>query len=509
MGPRLDKLSPRIGSAYQQFLELYPTVPVTSAYRDPDYNAKVGGAKGSAHVHGDAMDFSVRGLDEAQKAEVVDWWRQQGATGLGYYPKSDSIHVDMREGPNRAWGPNYSHTSLDQTPGWFRSIASEHRGAPSGGGSYTKPLQTGPSTMVGYPSNGVGGLGGLGGYQEPQREEPGFFQSDKFGNVLQAVGLSLMSAPRNAPLSHVGDYLPGIQQQTMKKNLLEQERAEENKTFGYLRQNFPDIAAQVDAGLPVSDAFRMVSDERRRAAEGPKLTQDERNYLRAQSDPAYSEFLQNSGGGQYGLSVIPGVDAEGNPILLQPGRDGTAVQTQLPDGVRPLGPHDLNQQRSMGTEVGKGQGQAITSAPSQISSADQSLGLIDDILDDPNLGNVTGWQGQLPTFQSQNIDVEAKVDQLKGRAFAEAIQQMVGLGALSDAEGKAILQGAARLDYRQSDAGFKRSLGDLRSSIEKARERAAAILSGNASPLGGDGAGRQPPSGGGNRTSNGLSWSVN
>ncbi|NCO21053.1 MAG: DUF882 domain-containing protein [Rhodobacterales bacterium] len=212
MAPRLDKLSPRIGSAYQQFLEQYPSVPVTSAYRDPDYNAKVGGAKGSAHVHGDALDFSVRGLDEAQKAEIVDWWRQQGATGLGYYPNSDSIHVDLREGPNRAWGPNYSHTSLDQTPEWFRSIASEHRGAmspaPALGETYTKPLDTGDAMMAGYPS---GGLGGLGGMQEEQGGIGGFLGSPETRDVIKAMGLSMMSSPRNNWLADTGRYLPGIQ----------------------------------------------------------------------------------------------------------------------------------------------------------------------------------------------------------------------------------------------------------------------------------------------------------
>jgi hypothetical protein len=119
-------LSERILPALAEFRSSFPDIVQTSGFRDPARNAAVGGAKGSAHMSGDALDFSVRGLSEDQKRAVVDWWRQRGATGIGYYPGSDSIHVDMRPGPNRAWGPNFSNSSLGQTPDWFRSLAQEH-----------------------------------------------------------------------------------------------------------------------------------------------------------------------------------------------------------------------------------------------------------------------------------------------------------------------------------------------------------------------------------------------
>jgi hypothetical protein len=119
-------LSERIAPALGEFSKIFPNAVQTSGYRDPARNAAVGGAKGSAHMSGDALDFSVRGMTEEQKRAVVDWWSQKGATGIGYYPGSDSIHVDMRPGPNRAWGPNYSRTSLGDTPEWFRSTAMDH-----------------------------------------------------------------------------------------------------------------------------------------------------------------------------------------------------------------------------------------------------------------------------------------------------------------------------------------------------------------------------------------------
>ncbi|MCD1644167.1 YcbK family protein [Aurantimonas coralicida] len=262
MAPRVDGLSGRARSAYDQFLQAYGDIPITSAYRDPAYNAKVGGAKGSAHVHGDAMDFSVRGLDEAQKAEVVNWWRQQGATGLGYYPNSDSIHVDLREGPNRAWGPNYSHTSLGKTPEWFQAIAAEHRGAP--GDTYTKPLQTGDATMAGYPSS-VGGLGGLGGYQ-PQ-EDPGLFSKRGMGDVLQAVGMSLMGSPSNSPLSGFGQAYGGIEDRRERQ----QESAADRETWA---------AALGAMGLPQDQAAMFARNPK---AAGMVLEQQREQRAQAQA----------------------------------------------------------------------------------------------------------------------------------------------------------------------------------------------------------------------------------
>lgn len=44
---------------------------------------------------------------------------------------------------------------------------------------------------------------------------------------------------------------------------------QQNRTLNFLRQQYPDLAAQVDAGLPLGEAFRMVQEERRLKAQGP------------------------------------------------------------------------------------------------------------------------------------------------------------------------------------------------------------------------------------------------
>jgi len=96
----------------KRLIEKYPELRVTSGYRDPAHNAAVGGAKNSQHTHGRAIDMSFKGIDEARQREIVEYARSLGARGLGYYPKSQSVHFDVRPGAPAAWGQNYSSSSL-------------------------------------------------------------------------------------------------------------------------------------------------------------------------------------------------------------------------------------------------------------------------------------------------------------------------------------------------------------------------------------------------------------
>ena len=81
-------------------------ITLNSAYRTPEYNASVGGARNSMHVQRKAADVqwgvsSVQGrVDMIQKA--ID----AGLTGIGCY--NSFMHVDI--GAKRQWGPNGSRT---------------------------------------------------------------------------------------------------------------------------------------------------------------------------------------------------------------------------------------------------------------------------------------------------------------------------------------------------------------------------------------------------------------
>ncbi len=86
---RLQALRDRIGK---------PMI-VQSAYRSPEHNKRVGGAKRSQHLFARAFDISMSNHDpEAFEQEA----RAVGFTGFGYYPKQNFMHIDI--GPARSWG---------------------------------------------------------------------------------------------------------------------------------------------------------------------------------------------------------------------------------------------------------------------------------------------------------------------------------------------------------------------------------------------------------------------
>ena len=83
----------------QKFRELvgYPFV-ITSAYRSPKHNQKIGGSVSSQHIYGRAFDVSLRGIKKYKIEDLAKLARISGFNGVGLY--DTFIHVD-----NRPTGP--------------------------------------------------------------------------------------------------------------------------------------------------------------------------------------------------------------------------------------------------------------------------------------------------------------------------------------------------------------------------------------------------------------------
>ncbi len=95
------------------------TLEVTSGFRDPEYNARVGGAQNSRHLHGDALDISTAGMSREEVQKLIGITSAQGFTGIGVY--ESALHVDMAG--RRAWGPSYKS---DSVPEWAGEAIAAH-----------------------------------------------------------------------------------------------------------------------------------------------------------------------------------------------------------------------------------------------------------------------------------------------------------------------------------------------------------------------------------------------
>ena len=91
-------------SKIQQTIGCNKQIQIISGYRSPETNKMLrknstGVAKKSLHMQGKAIDFRIEGvpLAEVRKAAL-----SLKAGGVGYYPKSNFVHIDT--GHFRTWG---------------------------------------------------------------------------------------------------------------------------------------------------------------------------------------------------------------------------------------------------------------------------------------------------------------------------------------------------------------------------------------------------------------------
>jgi hypothetical protein len=103
---------------------------IRSAYRSPEHNCAVGGAKASKHMEGIAFDIAMANHDpEAFEAAA----RAVGFQGFGFYPRSGFMHIDL--GPARSWGERFPKraTAFAAETQPKREVLSESRTLKGGG----------------------------------------------------------------------------------------------------------------------------------------------------------------------------------------------------------------------------------------------------------------------------------------------------------------------------------------------------------------------------------------
>ncbi|MGF1534925.1 MAG: D-Ala-D-Ala carboxypeptidase family metallohydrolase [Elainellaceae cyanobacterium] len=85
----------RIAHTIQDIRDMFGDRPVTitSWYRDPVSNRRVGGARQSRHLTGGAVDFKISGVSPAEVQRRLDsWWGSRG----GLASASTFTHIDNR-----------------------------------------------------------------------------------------------------------------------------------------------------------------------------------------------------------------------------------------------------------------------------------------------------------------------------------------------------------------------------------------------------------------------------
>ena len=346
---------------------------------------------------------------------------------------------------------------------------------------------------------GLGGFGGIGGAQPPAGLlgpyfNPADMRKQQLKQGLLAAGIGLLTGGKGSTGEVLGQGLAA----------------------GLQGANNAGINYKQDAMGYNKLAMDMQEQERKRKQEAAvaKMVESAPPHLKAlwEAYPelgakAYLEMESGGKGDEYGLNPVWTQDAEGKWHLYQPNKGGgdprlmdfggntpQPTQTYLNQGTQfmqapsrgalPQNPAVIpidNAGKQQAEEIGTAAGKQIAAAPADIAAADEALNLIDQIAVDPNLDwgvGMTSLGNMIPG--SPGRDFQSRVDQAKSGAFLSAIQQLRGMGSLSNAEGDTATKAVTRLNTATSKEEFLSALGDYRKIVQMGRQRAAARIPGGA-----------------------------
>lgn len=158
--------------------------------------------------------------------------------------------------------------------------------------------------------------------------------------------------------------------------------------------------------------------------------------------------------------------------IQNPGAQGT-VLLPVPADANVKG--NVAQAEASGRAQGEAQGVAAATLPQVEASALQTLDVIDGVLNHPGLSSAVGIgllnpTGFIPGTDATNFKVAA--EQLQGKVFLQAFQQLKGAGAITEQEGSKATAAIARLSRSQSVPEYKKALREVRDVVEGGIDRA-------------------------------------
>ena len=144
--------------------------------------------------------------------------------------------------------------------------------------------------------------------------------------------------------------------------------------------------------------------------------------------------------------------------------------------------------------IGEMSGKAEAAAVGDVSTADTTLAYIKSLRDHPGREWGTGasaWSGAVPGTGAKDFAIENK--RLASGAFMVAIEQMRGMGALSNAEGQTATAAIAALQEDGTEEGYLKRLAEYEEIVLRGRARAIKRIKFDGTPM--DGAAATAPDG--------------
>ena len=470
----LSNMSPQAMAAWEALTQSWgrPLTP-TSAYRDPSYNASVGGARGSQHIHGNAFDVSTAGMSPEERSALIQAAKAAGFQGFGGY--DNSLHFDV--GPSRTWGADYTGAT---TPEWLTAAL--------GGQPRTQISTSGVNEMPMTPQQPQGLLGYLG----IQKQDPAatdqtalpFYQRDRFKDTMGNLAIALNEMRLNP-----SQAIPQVIQ--ARQGSREQERMN-NRTVEWLRsqpngERFASLAESVGAG-PALQMYQAAMKGADRTAAQTNFAEYQR-ILAEQGPAAADQFLRM---------------AEGGTRINMPAQIGT-----IPAGYR--AEYNENGQPVALVPIAGGpadtEAQAAADAAAARASGDQTRGsvvadTIDNIIDTLDRGGIfnlpeAGIAGQwLSSVNQEARDVKNQLSVIQSTVALDRLQQMRdasktggALGGVSERELDLLMNALGSIDQSSSPQILRENLLQIKRIMTKIEQDpvASSAYYGGTTPSGAGG----------------------
>lgn len=191
--------------------------------------------------------------------------------------------------------------------------------------------------------------------------------------------------------------------------------------------------------------------------------------------PGYGQALGTIGAQKKGMErqAEKNIDLVMNPAIAS-GEAEARLQKQL--AYEP----SIKAATTKADIASKSQAEAETNLPLAEEQAQQMIGLIENIRQDPGLSAVVGaknpLKGAIPfvgnVMGTPAADFQAKLDQLGGKQFLEAFNSLKGGGQITEVEGQKATNAIGRMQTSQSEKAFNEALGELKSVVNTGLERA-------------------------------------
>lgn len=305
----------------------------------------------------------------------------------------------------------------------------------------------------------LAGLGVMGANQPGQRPGQAIGQGALTGlnSYAQQQALSQRAARDKQQQNYQNQMLEMNQQRLVPDIIRQYEYAKKNDGYAGTFEEFKSTVAgrnEVPANIREWEAFNKLSKE------------DQARYLTMKRSNPYQNF-----GGFMAL-----------PNQAAPGQFQAVVEKTPPPEQMPGFKGAQAYQTAAGGVQGTQQATAAVNLPQTIAQAEESIKLIDSILDDPAMPKVVGVPESLsgatsrmgaPVMGSPEAGFMAKVDQLTGRQFLQAFETLKGGGQITEVEGKKATDAISRMTkLGQSEESYRQAAEEFKQIIQNAVNRA-------------------------------------